>query len=491
MDNPEHMEILKQGVEVWNQWREAYTEHTPILAGADLRGADLSLANLSNTILWHANLSGADLSGANLTNAGLSHADLTGAILHGSVLKSTGLGSANLRECDLSGANLESAHLSRANMRGANLSDSDLDHTDLSMAILRDVNFSNAKLIVTNLSGAELIGVDLSRKFSQAVLSGNINFSGANLSSAKLWECDLRWKNLSGAELSGAYLGGALLSRANLSRAHLRGAYLDKAHIEDADLTGADLTGADLRGTYLMRADLRDAVLTGANLEGAQLIESNIEGARLSNSRVYGISVWDVRGTPKDQTGLVITPDSEASITVDDLEVAQLIRLLLNYKKLRNVLDAVTRRGVLILGRFSGGGLEILQAIAARLRELDYLPILFDFDRPSDRNYTETIKTLAGLSRFIIADLTGPSVPQELYATVPHFKIPFVPIIESGQRAFAMAVDLLEYPWVVRPPVTFANKEDLLDMLQTRIVSPAEEKYAARRRLLDELFNQG
>jgi hypothetical protein len=79
------------------------------------------------------------------------------------------------------------------------------------------------------------------------------------------------------------------------------------------------------------------------------------------------------------------------------------------------------------------GGLEALQAIAAKLREENYLPIIFDFQRPQDRNYTETVKTLAGLVRFIIADLSGPSVPQELYATVPHFKIRSCPFLSLGE----------------------------------------------------------
>src|SRR5439155_8596351 len=140
-----------------------------------------------------------------------------------------------------------------------------------------------------------------------------------------------------------------------------------------------------------------------------------------------------------------------------DLEIAQFIYLLLNHKKLRNVINSVTGRGVLLLGRFGGGGLEVLQAIAAKLRGENYLPIIFDFERPQDRDYTETVKTLAGLARFVIVDLSGPSVPQELYATVPHFKIPFVPIIEARRKLYAMAVDILEYPWVIRLPVTFAT----------------------------------
>ncbi len=51
MANPEHLEILKQGVEQWNKWRKEHPEVRP-----DLSGADLCRANLSE-----ADLSGADL----------------------------------------------------------------------------------------------------------------------------------------------------------------------------------------------------------------------------------------------------------------------------------------------------------------------------------------------------------------------------------------------------------------------------------------------
>ena len=181
-------------------------------------------------------------------------------------------------------------------------------------------------------------------------------------------------------------------------------------------MSGADLGGANLRATNLWGAYLSNAVL-----EEALLVRTNLHRALLTNCWVYGASVWDVDTFEADQLGLIVTKRNsrKSVITVDDLEVAQFIYLLLNHKKLRNVLNAVTERGVLLLGRFGGGGLEVLQAVAARLREAKYLPIIFDFDRPQDRNYTETVKTLVGLSRFIIADLSGPSVPQELYATVP------------------------------------------------------------------------
>src|SRR5262249_27447441 len=144
-------------------------------------------------------------------------------------------------------------------------------------------------------------------------------------------------------------------------------------------------------------------------------------------------------------------------------------------------LNAVTKRGVLILGRFGGGGVEVLRELGEALRQSGYLPMIFEFERPEDRNYTETVRTLAGLARFVVADLSGPSVPQELYATVPHLKIPFVPILEEGKRPYAMFADLLEYPWVLNPIVEFDSIPQLIQKLPDEIVSPAEMRIETRQ----------
>ncbi len=88
----------------------------------------------------------------------------------------------------------------------------------------------------------------------------------------------------------------------------------------------------------------------------------------------------------------------------------------------------------------------------------------------------KTVITLVGLLRFVIIDLSGPSVPQELYATIRHYKVPFVPIIEEGKKPYSMFIDFLEENHVLKPIVKFTSKEQLIELIPTRVIEPAEEK---------------
>ena len=72
MANEEHIALLRQGVNVWNAWREKKPSIRPDLRGANLREANLTEALLTGADLRWANLSRADLSGANLSAADLS-----------------------------------------------------------------------------------------------------------------------------------------------------------------------------------------------------------------------------------------------------------------------------------------------------------------------------------------------------------------------------------------------------------------------------------
>ncbi len=269
-------------------------------------------------------------------------------------------------------------------------------------------------------------------------------------------------------------MGNAKLTRAHLDGATLSGSLLFMANLEHADLTGARLIDANL--TW---ANLRHSVLRHAILEGAILVGAKLEDADIREAKVYGVSAWNLKmneGTK--QTNLVITPADEPEITVDDLEVAQFVYLLLRNEKIRNVIDTIGKKGVLILGRFTEERKTVLNAIRDRLRELGFVPMMFDFERPTQRDFTETIMILAGMSRFIIADITNPKAcPLELQATIPNYMIPFVPIIQEDEEPFAMFKDLKQkYDDWVLDMLVYDSVANLLSVLDRAVVRPALEK---------------
>ena len=81
----------------------------------------------------------------------------------------------------------------------------------------------------------------------------------------------------------------------------------------------------------------------------ATLVKTDFSRANLTNCSIYGISVWDVQLQDTLQLNLVITNEDQPIITVDNLEVAQFIYLLLNNTKIRDVIDTITSKVVLIL----------------------------------------------------------------------------------------------------------------------------------------------
>ena len=86
-----------------------------------------------------------------------------------------------------------------------------------------------------------------------------------------------------------------------------------------------------------------------------------------------------------------------------------------------------------------------------------------------------TIKTLAGLSRFIIADITNPSSsPLELQALMPDYMIPFVPIIQDKEKPFAMFSDLKQkYGAWVQDVLRYDTAANLLEVLDRAVIKPA------------------
>lgn len=158
MANPEHVEILKQGVEVWNRWREANKDLLPDLSGTDLSGIDLEEAYLEKAMLDEARLTGTNLHMANLEWADLGQANLQGANLQ----------RANLSKADLSVADLSGAYLKEASLAGTCFVRANLAEADLENAHLYDTDFGNAFLDKTNFNrsiagGTKFTDVSLER----------------------------------------------------------------------------------------------------------------------------------------------------------------------------------------------------------------------------------------------------------------------------------------------------------------------------------------
>jgi uncharacterized protein YjbI with pentapeptide repeats len=338
------------------------------------------------------------------------------------------------------------------------------------------------------------------------------DLSEADLIKASLTRVDLSEANLSKADLSEANLSEATLSRANLFRAqlvstNLARAYIFRAQLGRADLPGANLSHANLFGTYLPRANLHGANLSHANLsgaylpeanlrrarlEGAVLMETNLDGATLTGCSIYGIAAWNVHLTGAQQADLIVTRANEPVITVDNVEVAQFIYLLLHNENIRQVIDTVTAKAVLILGRFTPARKTVLDAIREALRRRNYLPILFDFEAPGSRDFTETVSTLAHMARFIIADLTEPSsLPKELEAIVPTLAVPVQPVLEGAARPYSMFQDSWKYPWVL-PVYHYEGLKGLIATLGDQVIAPAEAKVRqledTRRAIAEELL---
>jgi len=297
---------------------------------------------------------------------------------------------------------------------------------------------------------------------------------------------NLERADLAGANLQHANLEVARLVDADLRDAHLEGARLLGAWLDGADLRKAHVEGADLFGAYLSHADLRGADLRGASLERVNMVNTKLSGTDLSGARIYGIAAWDLEiDATTVQRDLLVTPSvraighsDAASVLVDDLEVGQFVYLMLSNEKIRNILTTIGKKGVLILGRFSPERKAVLDALRSTLRELDYIPMMFDFENVQDRTFTETIKILAGLSRFIIADVTNPkSAPLELQATVPDYMVPFVPILQEGEVPFSMLKDLQRYEWVM-PVKQYRSIVQLVEKLESKIVRPALKLHA-------------
>jgi hypothetical protein len=143
------------------------------------------------------------------------------------------------------------------------------------------------------------------------------------------------------------------------------------------------------------------------------------------------------------------------------------------------IMSELSKRRVLILGRFSGRRLKILEAIKVHLKAHPnrYIPELFTYRKPESRDLVEAIIGFAALSRFIVADLSEPkSVQSELEAIVPHFQsVPVVALINRTGKEYATFSSIRRRENVVKPTVRYRDPDDLMEKIRQQVVPLAEK----------------
>lgn len=297
----------------------------------------------------------------------------------------------------------------------------------------------------------------------------------------------LQIKGRNHVDFSGMDLSGVTVYKAFAEGLNLRGARIVGARFEEGDFSRADFCDATIRDTVFNKT-----ILTGAHFDGATIVNSNLNRVNLvgasfnvreiTETVVYGISAWDLDiSDDARQSKLVIERTyelfsdlierGEVPLMVPNIELAQFVHYLSNHKKVRDTLNVLNDRGVLLLGRFKDGGLERLYAMREWFQERGYMAMIFDFERPHNLSLTETVVTMAGLSKFIVVDLSGASVPAELQAILTQVK---KPVLAFGSF-YALFPDLADQVRVI----VVEDGVDLATGLEARV--PELERLHAER----------
>ena len=323
---------------------------------ANLTGANLSRANLTNALLDSSTLTRADLTDAVVSGAAFGRTDNMGTGITKEQLYSTasyqakslngiGLWNQDLTGWDLSGqhlvsATLTSSRMSHLNLRGADLSRANLAWAELTNAVLVSTNLSNADLTSSRLTDADLSEALISGAMFDSItkeqLYSTASYRQKSLRGLWLKSNDPGSWNLRGQDLTDAFLGvlsadvtgavvtGATLrpmskdqlySTASYEAKNLRGMDFTQMMLMDWDLSGQDLTNANLHLAIVAGAKLTGAILKNAALSNTEGLSSAIA----DSSTIY--NQWTVFPSDFDPVarGLKLEVSPRGDLDADDV----------------------------------------------------------------------------------------------------------------------------------------------------------------------------
>jgi len=342
------------------------------------------------------------------------------------------------------------------------------------------------------LVGKFIRGLNLTRARLDGAIMERTDLAGVHLERASLKEASFRYADLSNvhaekANLSGADFRGATLHQGDFRKTNcLNDTRFTLASLHEADFTGAKMTEANFSRANLTKACFDGADMTAATLSDAILDETSLLGTKLNGAQLNDTFIRRVKTNDKtEQRGLFVDvhviwerqPGNMIEFTqADDIHVAQFHNIVDEQGSIGKLLAATTKRVVLILGRFLPRRKRVLDRLADALRERGKIAVIFDFPSPEDREISDTVRFIAGMSQFIVVDLTkASSVPLELQATIPELMVPVLPIIQSGEPVFAMFSDLQRrYSWI-QPTVSYKNAKQLVKYVDAAIIDRAKD----------------
>jgi uncharacterized protein YjbI with pentapeptide repeats len=271
-----------------------------------------------------------------------------------------------------------------------------------------------------------------------------------NLRSIILPNFDFTAYNLGNVDFSGSDLSGSIFIDTDLWWTVFVNCNLQNSTFESSNPLRFDdpFYGLNIRWSNFSNCDLSNAKISNNLIECSHFVETKLNGTDISNNRFYGVNVWNIiTDENTKQNNLIVTAATEPIFVVDNLEFARLIDLFLNNEKIKDFIDISSERIVLILGSFDLKDKIILDKLKLELLKINFIPVLYDFTKPKNRNHTETVSMIAHLSKFIIGDLTNQrSIPHELASIIPRLpSVPIIPICQSDFNPYSMFTDFKDY----------------------------------------------
>lgn len=292
-----------------------------------------------------------------------------------------------------------------------------------------------------------------------------VRFYGCQFKEVDFFSCDFRHGIFENCEFTGP-------------RSSLEECKFQEAEFRNTNFTDTDISKSDFSSCTFINCKFNKV-----NFYKTSLINAVFNDCEIKDCEVFGANVWNITTTRTEQKDLRIPfgigkrgEARKEKITIDDLELANIVFLLSANENFTRLLSEFHSRFVLILGRF-GENMPRLEAIKKRLREYDYSPIVFDFQSPNALDLIEVIVFLALVSKFIIADLSEPkSVPAELQSILSNIMIPVVPILHKDSSVYGTYSYTNRYSWIL-PVLVFENITDLTNRFNKAIIKPANELF--------------